>query len=180
MPLSMWNDRERRYLTLYLPVGILAAVLIDGAAFAAIGAPFPWFEPTCAGCPSSTTPLGTALGLGAPTEQVVGGLHWYNFTVESAGGGLVAAEIQVEVLADTGAIVPPGLDWSLSLIGTGGITAAEYDFSAAAWATGGPATISSGDTLALGSGPTSLSGAGDMLEVLGQGSFDGTISVEIP
>jgi len=174
------TDRDRRILALYLPLGVAAAVLIDGAVFAALGGPFPSPFPDCAGCPAAQSPLGTALALGTPTEQSAGGEHWYNFTVESGGGGLVLDDIQIEVLTASGAVVPPNVDWNLSALLNGSAPLGYYSFSSPGWATGGETEITSGEILSLDSGTTDLRGQGVLLEVLGQDSFDGTITVQIP
>src|SRR5271154_7597489 len=53
-----------------------------------------------------TTPLGTSLALGAPNEAQKGAgattNNWYNFTVQSAGGGIILNNIQFQVVTATG------------------------------------------------------------------------------
>jgi hypothetical protein len=171
------GPRERRYLTLYLPMGIVVAVLIDLAAFAAIGGPFPSLPEICAGCPSSTTPLGTALTLGSPREASAGAHYWYNFTVQSAGAGIVLGNVQVQLVTATG---PIGAGWTLEVLGGSGEAIGHYVLGNSSWSSGVETPIVTGQTFVLDTGPDNLSGQGAVLDLTGTGAFDGTINVEIP
>jgi hypothetical protein len=177
---TVLTPRERRYLSVYLPLGIVTAVLVDGAAFAAIGWPMPIVQPggPCEGC--TIPPTGTSLALGAPTEQSAGPNIWYNFTVQSAGGGITLGNLAFQVVTATGAIVPPGASWSLVVLGLSGTWVGTYSLGAGTWVSGGGEEITSGQTVVLDTGSTSLSGQGDVLNVIGAGSFQGSISVSIP
>jgi len=170
--------RERRQLILYLPIGIVTAIVIDLAVFTAIGGPFPLFPEPCAGCPSSTTPIGTALAIGAPIEQSAPGNHWYNFTVQSAGSGILLGNTQIQVGTPGGSIA--GATWALVVLDPSGFTSGTYSFANATWSTGANSPIVSGEIITLDSGSDSLMGQGIEMTVLGTGTFDGSISVAIP
>ena len=70
------------------------------------------------------TPLGTSLALGTPSEAQKGAgattNNWYNFTVQSAGGGIILNNIQFQVVTATGSIVTPGGSWTMSALGITG------------------------------------------------------------
>ncbi len=176
----MLGARDRQYLSVLLPIGIVAAVLIDGAVFAAIGWPAPPVQPggPCEGC--SVAPIGTSLALGQPLEQTSGPNHWYNFTVQSAGGGITLGDISFQLVTATGAVVAPGGSWSLVVLDLEGSLAGTYSLSTGSWVSGGGAAITSGQTFVLDAVSTDLSGQGEVLNVIGTGPFGGSISVGIP
>src|ERR1700747_2982587 len=51
------------------------------------------------------TPLGTSLALAAPAEETAGTGHWYNFSVQSAGGGLTLGNLQLQIETPSGGVV---------------------------------------------------------------------------
>ncbi len=176
----MLTPRERRYLTLYLPLGIIAAVLVDAAAFAEVGSSTGFGSGgLCHGC-SDFTPIGTALALGQPIEEVAGANHWYNFTVQSAGSGILTGNVQFQPVTAMGAIITAGHGWTLDVLGPTGLDVASYSFSSASFSAGPATVLQSGQVFALNTGSTTLSGQGDILNVIGTGSFQGSISVNIP
>jgi hypothetical protein len=174
------NPRERRFLAVYLPLGVAAAIVADFAFLTALGGVSLPFTPICAGCPSPTTPLGTALALGTPTEQSAVGHDWYNFTVDDAGDGILLDEIQVQVLSAAGSVIDPSPDWTLVALGTVGALVGQYSLTDATWTTGGGAALESGQLLVLDTGSTTLADQGDLLNVIGVGAFGGTLTVSIP
>lgn len=126
------------------------------------------------------TPLGTSLALGTPSEAAKGTNNWYNFTVQSAGGGIILNNIQFQVVTATGSIVTPGGSWTMSALSITGVSVATYSFASGTWTSGGTTIITSSQTIVLNSVSTSLSAQGDVLNVIGTGSFQGSISVTIP
>ncbi len=131
------------------------------------------------------TPLGTSLALGTPAEAQKGAgattNNWYNFTVQSAGGGIILNNIQFQVVTATGSIVTPGGSWTMSALGITGTSVGTYSFATGLWTAGGTTIMTSSQTLVLNAvGATSLSAQGDQLNVIGTGSFQGSISVNIP
>lgn len=176
----MPTPRERHYLAVYLPIGIVLAIVADVAVFAAIGWPMPVVQPggPCQGC---SPPIGPSLALGQPGEQSSGPNHWYNFTVESAGGGITLGNIIFHVVTATGAIVPPGASWTLVVINLTGSLAGSYSFGTSTWTFGMDQIVTNDQTVVLDSGTVNLSEQGDVLNVIGSGgSFQGSISVSIP
>ena len=126
------------------------------------------------------TPLGTALALGSPGEAQKGANNYYNFSVQSAGGGILFNNLNFQVLNPSGQIVAPTAAWSLTvlnLLGTSVGTYALTGASAGTWTVGGTTALSSSQTICLNAA-SSLSG--DTLVVSGAGSFQGSISVPIP
>ena len=132
-----------------------------------------------------TTPLGTSLALGAPNEAQKGAgattNNWYNFTVQSAGGGIILNNIQFQVVTATGSIVTPGGAWTMIALGITGASIGTYSFVSGSWTAGGTTIISSSQTIVLDAvGATSLSGQGDAVNIIGTGTFQGSITVSIP
>src|SRR5271170_4411665 len=132
-----------------------------------------------------TTPLGTSLALGAPNEAQKGAgattNNWYNFTVQSAGGGIILNNIQFQVVTATGSIVTPGGAWTMIALGITGASIGTYSSVSGSWTAGGTTIISSSQTIVLDAvGATSLSGQGDAVNIIGTGTFQGSITVSIP
>ena len=122
------------------------------------------------------TPLGTALALGSPGEAQKGANNWYNFSVASAGGGLLANNLNFQVQSATGSITTP-TGWTMNVVSLTGTTVATYNMVTGAWTLGGSTAMSSQDLVDLDA-TTSLSGS--TMIVSGSGSFQGSISVVIP
>jgi flagellin-like protein len=131
------------------------------------------------------TPLGTSLALNKPVEAQKGAgattNNWYNFSVESAGGGIVLNNINFQVVTSTGGIVTPAAAWTLNVLNLGGTVIGTYSLTTAAWTLGGTTPIVSSQTIVLNAiGATGLSGQGDAMNVIGTGTFAGSIQVSIP
>jgi flagellin-like protein len=124
------------------------------------------------------TPLGTALALGTPLEASKATNNWYNFSVQSAGGGLILNNLQFQVQTPTGGIVPATGSWTLTVLGLTGTSVGTYSMTTNSWTAGGTTAVSSQQQIALNAVSTPLSG--DTLVVIGSGSFQGSISVSIP
>jgi len=127
------------------------------------------------------TPLGTALALGTPSESQggAGNTHFYNFSVQSAGGGIQLSNMQFQVQTAAGTVVTSAGTWSVTAIGVSGASAGVYSFTTNSWTSGGTTVMNSGQQLVLLT-PTATSLSGDNLIVVGTGSYSGTISVAIP
>jgi len=124
------------------------------------------------------TPLGTSLALAPPAEGAAGTGHWYNFSIQSAGGGILLNNLLFQVQTVSGTIVTPAGLTTVSVLGVSGSVVATYTYATAVWATGGALPASNQQTIIFGSTTTNLSG--DELIVLGTGSYSGSISVQIP
>lgn len=122
------------------------------------------------------TPLGTALAMGSPGEAAKGPNFWYNFSVQSAGGGLIANNLNFQVQSATGSIVTP-TGWTLNVVGLTGTSVAAYTMTTGVWSAGGTTVMSSQQFIDIDA-TSSLSG--DSLIVSGSGSFAGSITVAIP
>ena len=127
------------------------------------------------------TPIGTALALGTPSESQGGAAnaHFYNFTVQSAGGGLVLNSMTFQIQTAAGTIVTAAGTWTGSVINLGGASVGTYSWTTNTWTAGGTAPLVSGQQIII-STPTATSLSGDHIVVIGGGSFSGTISVSIP
>jgi flagellin-like protein len=124
------------------------------------------------------TPLGTALAMSPATEQQAGTHFWYNFSIESASGGLTLSDLSFQVLTSTGGIVTLLLP-AATVIGLTGNTLATYTWATAVWASGGSTTASNQQQFSLTT-TSNLESQGDQLNVLGGGTFSGSIPVNIP
>lgn len=122
------------------------------------------------------TPIGTALALGKPTENSKGTNFWYNFSVQSAGGGLIMNNMNFQVQSTTAGIVPP-TGFTMNVLGLTGTAVATYSMTTGAWTLGGTTALTTSQTIVLDA-TSSLSG--DNLVVSGSGSFAGSITVAIP
>jgi hypothetical protein len=156
-----------------LLVGVLVgAVLAGGGCWAATHAAqqTPGFE----------CPLGCALlAFGTAVEQEHAGLHWYNFTVESSCCGFKWGDLRFAV---RGPVVSgsPGSDSTMKITDSGGGSVANYSFSTGNWVNGASIEVSSTMTAALFTGPTNLTGVGEVLSIIGTDQFQGTVSANIP
>jgi hypothetical protein len=130
---------------------------------------------------SGSTPIGSALSLGTPSETVVGADHWVNFTVVSAEAGLDAENVVFQVdVSSTGAILTPGGNWTMTVLDLAGSPVSAYAFAPGDWTSGMTVAISSSEQFSLYSGTSDLGGQGDVLKVFGTGEYGGTTSVDIP
>ena len=125
------------------------------------------------------TPIGTALAVNKPLEASKGTSNWYNFTVASAGGGLLLNNLAFQIQGTGGQIVP-ATGMTLNVLGLTGSTIGTYTIAAAtpAWTLGGTTAVSSSMTIVLTT-PVATSLSGDTLVVIGSGSFSGSIAVAI-
>ncbi|MCI4360133.1 MAG: hypothetical protein L3J91_00355 [Thermoplasmata archaeon] len=130
-------------------------------------------------CPGSgPPPLGTAFALSTPSEALDGPHDWYNFTVESAGAGIVFGYLAFQLQTASGTVLTPENSWTITALGIAGTVIGAYLLSTGAWVAGANATVTSGDVLSLDSAGYSLSG--DTLLAVGLGYYQGSISVAIP
>lgn len=115
------------------------------------------------------TPLGgAALAIGRPTEQTIGPAHWYNATVESAGGGLRVYNVGFQFQSAGTLAVSPGAKWNLTALDLGGAVIGAYALTgpaAGSWTVGGSSALVSQDAFSLLTNPENLSG--------GMWTFDG-------
>ncbi len=123
------------------------------------------------------SPISTAFSLGAPNEAQAGTNHWYNFTVESAGGGIIWNDINFQVKNSGGTIIAVTSYSVLTISGTTVATSTTGTTWTAGAAGSGATGVSSTQSVSLLS---SASLSGDTLYVIGTGSFSGTEQVNIP
>jgi hypothetical protein len=123
---------------------------------------------------------GVPLALNIPSETNRSGNWTYNFSVGAAGADVTFSSLNFQVETASGGTVVPGASWSLAVVGLNGSVLGTFDLIIASWTTGGTTQLSSQQTISLFSAHARLSG--DSLIVLesGSGSFQGSISVEIP
>ncbi|HEV2429329.1 MAG TPA: archaellin/type IV pilin N-terminal domain-containing protein [Thermoplasmata archaeon] len=139
------------------------------------------------------TPLGSALATGnGGTGTCAAGNCTYTFVIQSASGGLTANGLKFQLLDSSGAIINSKV-WSVTLVDVSACVVGVYIFGAQnAWSasgntcTGGTPGLSSpivsGDQLALKTTVAggSISGLGDSLSIIGQGSFSGSVPASVP
>ncbi len=161
-------------------VAVVAAVGVvtesQGNLFWLYGPP----TPACAPPPSCDGLCGTGPALSKPSEQAVGPNHWYNSSIQSAGGGLTWGDIRVQVVTAVNVNVTPTAAWTAVVTDISGSPVATYDFVNGTWSEGASVAWTSLQTLAIDTGTADLSAAGDRLNVVGVGCFQGSLSVPIP
>jgi hypothetical protein len=122
------------------------------------------------------------MALQTPDESTSHGYHLYNFSIESAGGGLVWSNLGLNLTSPSGGTIPiTGAGWNITVFGLRGEIIAYYvaDSGTSPWTVGGGVTVSNLQTLLLVS-PPSTPLTGGSLTVFGVGSFAGSLSVSIP
>jgi flagellin-like protein len=124
------------------------------------------------------TPLGTALALGTPAEAAKGTNNWYNFSVQSAGGGILLNNLNFQVQTPSGGIVPATGSWTFNVLSLTATVIGTYSMSANTWTAGGTASVTSQEQFVLNAVSSNLSG--DTLITIGTGSYQGSISTNIP
>lgn len=160
---------------------VVAGVLLVAAGSS--GLAYAWYSThaPAGGCPSTSnggnTPLGTALALGAPKESQEGGHYWYNFSVQSAGGGLVLDNLNFQVQTSTDLNVTSS-GFTLAVLGPGSAPLANYTMTTETWSSGGGTLLTSLQTVSLES-PRSLSGD-SFLVILNATCQMGSLTVFIP
>lgn len=121
------------------------------------------------------TPLGTALAMAPATEQSKGTNFWYNFSVSTASGGLTWSNLVFQFQTSTGGIITLASP-TITVIGLTGANVATY--TAGTW-TNGATTVSNQQQLIVQT-TTNMQSQGDVLVLLGGGSFSGSITATIP
>jgi hypothetical protein len=157
--------------------GAIAAVAL--VAGIAAGATLCWFSfgmNPPVGCGSSSqgnTPLGgPPLALGTPRETTRGSDHWYNFTVQAAGGGLRLEDLKFEVQTAGGLNATPGADWRLNELAPNGSWLGTYSLTgttAGTWTSGGTNALAVSQVLSLLAAPEDLSGDTFVVSFVGSG-----------
>ena len=174
--------------TLWLIVSAVVIGLVAAAAVLWVNLNAPG-QTACGTAPSGPTPLGGAgwVAFGSPSEQTVGAYHWYNFTSESAGGGLSLDNLNFQVQTPNGSIVTPEVAWNLTVYDMYGSRIGTYSMTgptAGTWTSGGASRFTSQQSFSLLATPNQLSG--DKLAVIGTGTvscgspISGTTTAEIP
>ncbi len=163
-------------------LGIVAVVASVGIVTASQGDLFWLYGPPSSGCapPPPCQGLCTGPAFDRPLEQTLGPNHWYNFSVQSAGGGLVWDEWAFQVVTGTGGNVTPTSSWTAVVLDLAGSPIATYVFANSTWAAGGTELFLSSQTLSIDSGATDLTALGDALNVIGVGCYEGSIAIAIP
>jgi hypothetical protein len=166
----------KRWL-LTVAIVTIAAVAVVGAYWWSLDSSTP-SEPGN-GCP----PCGTALAFGNPVESSSGGFHLYNFSVQSAGGGIVWGDLGFNLQTSSGTTIAFSVTgWNITVFGYHGESLAFYELGAGVptWTVGASTTVTSDQSLLLTSPPASSLG-GDSFIVLAQGGgIQGSISISIP
>jgi len=122
-------------------------------------------------------PLGTSLLIEPPTEMIVSGHLWYNFTVGAVTPGLQWGNLGLFVQTASGnTLVAPG---ATALVLSPGAPLASYDLSHALWTAGASTSVLLGQVLSVDTLGVSASG-GTLLVSSTTSSYSGFIQVYIP
>lgn len=125
------------------------------------------------------TPIGTALAMQPAKEGSAGTSFWYNFTVSEASGGLTWSNVVFQFQTSTGGIVTLAAP-TYNVYGIGGFAAgAVATWSGTSWTLGATLGISNQQVLVVKT-TSNLQSAGDVMVILGSGSFSGSTSATIP
>lgn len=125
---------------------------------------------------------GPALAIGRPSESTVQGYHHYNFTVESAGGGITWSQLGLTLSGTDGAAATPsGPGWNVTVYGVTEHPVAYYDIGSTSpvWTVGGTAFVTSQQSILVASPPSEPLN-GDLLTVAWVSAAGGAVSVAIP
>ncbi len=138
------------------------------------------------------TPLGSALATSSATESTCKTYCNYTFSVQSASSGVTGTSMKFQLLSSGGSIMTYT---NVRLLDVSGCVVGYYT-TTSGWTAGNPtlptgstlaacttltptSQVSSGDQLILTT-TTSAAGAGNTLNVIGTGSYSGTVSASIP
>jgi hypothetical protein len=130
-------------------------------------------QPTCGSPGGGDGGLGTGPTLGTPKEQTVGLDHWYNFSVQAMGGGLLLSDLGFHLVSQGGTNVTPGSGWSLIAYDSSGGLLGNYSLygpGAGAWTSGGTTAAAAGQLYSLLTTPGNVSGDGFVMSIQGVGS----------
>ena len=125
-----------------------------------------------------TTPLGTAFAWGQVGEGKITTTFYYNISIASASGGILANNLNFQVQTASGGIV--AVTGTMTILNLAGASVATYNMATGAWTTGGTVTIASTQTFQLALTVPNTGISGDSLEAIGVGSFQGSVPVSIP
>lgn len=156
-------------------IAVAVTLAIVGAALALLARPSTSVPLGCSDC-------GTAFALSPATEGGGPGAYWYNFSVQSASGGMTLGDLEFQVQTPTGQVVV--LDnASLVVSSTSPHTTlvGSYSFATSTWTSGAGTLVSNQQQFDIECS-NDLRSLGDALVVLGNGGsgFTGSITVSIP
>ncbi len=165
----------------WLAIALVAIVAIGGFLYAALA--LSWFRPA----PTSSPSCGLSgcypmVAVSAAQERTTGGVHWYNFSVVSASGGLDWDLFSFQVRNPNGTVVSPPTSWALTVLGSGGTTVGNYSWTAGNWTPPEPTAVVSNSqvvVLEVVGGP-SLQGQGLTFVLLWSGAYPGSATAAIP
>ena len=123
----------------------------------------------------SNTPIGADLAVSPAHESG----NNYTFQIVSASGGLALNNMQFQIQNAGGGVVTLAGSSTLSVTGLSGAVVAVYDLTTGTWSSGGTLTVSNGMAIVLVT-TTPLMSQGYTLQILGTGSFSGSVPAAIP
>ncbi len=138
------------------------------------------------------TPIGSAFAVGTISEATAGANYYYNTTVQSASSGMTWSNMIFQVQNPGGGVISTGPTTITVTNTAGSCNVAVYTFSSATWAASTGATAcaagATGASQLVGAGgagvhlvsSVTLTGVGDSLVAVGQGSYSGTAVFSIP
>ncbi len=159
---------QNPWSVLLIAVGLVVGAVLVGVSLA----------PPQQSMPSCGLYCGMPPALGAPSEAVNAASYWYNFSIQSAGGGIAANTLNFQAQTPNRTNVSTG--GILTLVSGASVTLAIYTMNSATWSSGGATLLISGTTFSLEIPHTMGSLSGDWFVASLTGSFQGTDTVVIP
>ncbi|GEM_PF-4016379 len=141
LPGTMRTPREQQYITILLPVGIVAAILVDAVVLAAAG-PGGWSPQP--GEPSLGPPVPAGITFGPANITEPQGSA--TLSVLLVPSGWVLGNTTFSYTNSSGEPMTSGIS---AVLERSGVPLALYNFTLGQWASGGTVIVSEGDTLVL-------------------------------
>jgi flagellin-like protein len=137
----------------------------------------------------SSTPVGAGVSFGGVTESTnPSGPQWnYTASVQTTTSSLTWSDLLFQVRNGASAVITTG-PTTVGIAGTNGCALATFTFTTQAWSasgatctgtTGGSALVLTGESFQLRS-TVDLNNQGNSLTIIGQGSFSGQTTLNLP
>lgn len=161
-------------------LALVTALVVATAAVIAGALVVGWASRGNAPGPNPCGFCGTAFALSPATEQGHPGQWWYNFSFQSASGGMTLGDLVLQVQGPYGSNIPLA-NATVTVVGVHGGLVGVYSTATTEWTMGGSELVSNQQTLVIECS-NDLRYQGDVLVVLGERGvgWTGSVTVNIP